>query len=379
MEIQVLPEPNYPVSPEQFIGRKTPSEAFTLALQQGLAAGRISSFAVLGDWGIGKSSLLLKFAAICSDPKYGILPVLVPVSTDYGDYRRFAESLLDGLAEALAATSSLTTRLRTEVRNWKLKRVSMGGFTLDREAQRFFLSSGSTLLRHALGEAWKRFFLPAQISGAMFFLDDLDNFATSVAQDVARTLRDQFQWLGINRMNYSVCFSARSDYFSAIRSFAEPAVRFYTKFYLEPFLEEETTEYAEAAFRTHEKLHGLLRWLYEKTLGHPYFLAFICRELLACTQGSVPESPEHLWPHVFQQLERNKFRLDLAQVPERELELLRTLAGAQRDEINPRHFIPAFQYAHFGRLTEKGLLIRTGRGRYKLYHPLFSEFLRQTK
>jgi hypothetical protein len=52
-EIQVLPEPNYPVSPDQFVGRKTPGEAFTLALQQGLAAGRISSFAVLGDWGIG--------------------------------------------------------------------------------------------------------------------------------------------------------------------------------------------------------------------------------------------------------------------------------------------------------------------------------------
>jgi hypothetical protein len=89
--------------------------------------------------------------------------------------------------------------------------------------------------------------------------------------------------------------------------------------------------------------------------------------------------PQHLWAHIFQQLERNKFRLDLAQVPERELELLRTLAGAQGDEINPRHFIPAFQYAHFGRLTEKGLLIRTGRGRYKLYHPLFREFLRQAK
>jgi hypothetical protein len=25
------------------------------------------------------------------------------------------------------------------------------------------------------------------------------------------------------------------------------------------------------------------------------------------------------------------------------------------------------------------VLIRTGRGRYKLYHPLFREFLRQTK
>jgi hypothetical protein len=50
--------------------------------------------------------------------------MLVPVSKHYGDYRRFAESLLDGLAEALATTSSLTTRLRTEVWNWKLKRVS---------------------------------------------------------------------------------------------------------------------------------------------------------------------------------------------------------------------------------------------------------------
>jgi len=161
---------------------------------------------------------------------------------------------------------------------------------------------------------------------------------------------------------------------------AEPAVRFYAKFYIESFSAEETNEYAEAAFRTRsEKVHGLSRWIYEKTLGHPYFLAFICRELLACTQSSVPESPAHLWPHVFQQMERNKFRLDLAHVPEREFQLLQTLAGAQRDEINPHHFILAFQYAHFPRLTEKGLLIRTGRGRYKLYHPLFREFLRQTQ
>jgi len=31
------------------------------ALQQGLQAGRTASFAILDDWGIGKSSLLLKF------------------------------------------------------------------------------------------------------------------------------------------------------------------------------------------------------------------------------------------------------------------------------------------------------------------------------
>src|SRR5436853_4168129 len=209
----------------------------------------------------------------------------------------------------------------------------------------------------------------------MCFLDDFYNFATPVAQDVARTLRDQFQWLGINRMNYSVCFSARSDYFSAIRSFAEPAVRFYTKFYLEPFSAEETTEYAEAAFRTHEKLHGLLRWLYEKTLGHPYFLAFICRELLA--RGN--NSPAKLWPEISAQLEREKFQSDLAQLSDKDIFLLRTLAAAEQDEFNPTPFAKQFQHEYFGRLTDRGLLIRSGRGRYKLYHPLFREFLRQTK
>jgi len=373
----MLPEPDFPVSADQFIGRKAQIEAFCLALQQGLSSGRTSSFAVLGDWGIGKSSLLLKFAAICSDPNYGILPLLVPVSKDLGDYRRFAESLLDTLAETLATTSSLTTRLRTEVWNWKLKRVSMGGFTLDREAQEFFLSSGSSLLRHALGEAWKRFLLPAHINGAIFFLDDLHNLASPTADDVALALRDQFQWLGVQGMNYSVCFSARSDYFSAIRSFAEPAVRFYNKLYLAPFSQEETTQYVQTAFRaSSEKTYRLSRWLYEKTLGHPYFLAFICRELLGCAHGSLPQTPERLWPDIFQRLERAKFRSDLAQVPEKELELLHALAGARGDESNPRHFIPAFQYAQFSRLTEKGLLIRTGRGRYKFYHPLFRLFLK---
>src|SRR5207249_638843 len=63
----VLPEPNFPARPDEFVGRRQHIEAFRYALQQGLAAGRTSSFAILGDWGIGKSSLLLKFAAVCSE------------------------------------------------------------------------------------------------------------------------------------------------------------------------------------------------------------------------------------------------------------------------------------------------------------------------
>jgi ABC-type branched-subunit amino acid transport system ATPase component len=78
----VLPEPNFPVRPDEFVGRQRQIEIFCQALQQGLQAGRTESFAILGDWGIGKSSLLLKFAALCSQSSFAILPVFISASSD---------------------------------------------------------------------------------------------------------------------------------------------------------------------------------------------------------------------------------------------------------------------------------------------------------
>ena len=40
---------------------------------------------------------------------------------------------------------------------------------------------------------------------------------------------DQFQFLDIEGMNYSVCLSAKSDYVAETKELAEPGVRFYTK------------------------------------------------------------------------------------------------------------------------------------------------------
>lgn len=243
----MLPEPNFPVSPNEFIGRKAHLDAFTEALRYSTLTGRMASFAVLGDWGIGKSSLLFKLAASCTDSSFRMLPVTLSLSNDISDYMKFAEALCDRLAHALLASDSLATRFRAEIENWKLTRISLGALTVDRHSQRYFLSSGSALLRHALGEAWDRFIRPAY-AGAIFFLDDLQNLATPTVQDTALIVRDQFQSFGVEGVNLSVCFSAKPDYFSGVRSFAEPAVRFYNKCTLEPFSLGETTEYVRAVF-----------------------------------------------------------------------------------------------------------------------------------
>ncbi len=374
----MIPEPNFPAKPDEFVGRRLQIEAFRRALQQGLATGRTPSFAVLGEWGIGKSSLLLKCSVICAEPEYNILPVPFSVSKELADYRTFAEALLDTFSEALVHSHSATVRLQRELHNWKISRVSVGAFSVDRNTPQFFLSSGSAILKHALRDAWRRFIRPAGFNGVIFFLDDLHNLGSPNSDAIALSLRDQFQSFAVAGINCSVCFSAPLNYFSDIRSFAEPAVRFYDKVHLEPFTSTETLEYVAAVFGPNAtNIEGFAEWLQGKTYGHPYFMAFICRQMAALAQGSLAQNITiRHWPAIFARLESEKFRSDLAQVPESELQLLRVLAQKPDEHIAIRE-LPAGYRVYFSRLTERGLLTRTARGRYKLYHPLFREFLKQ--
>ena len=56
----------------------------------------------------------------------------------------------------------------------------------------------------------------------------------------------------------------------------------------------------------------LAEWLYGKTLGHPYFLAFISRELWSHCHARPFADAMNLWPIVFSRLEQGKFNTDLA-------------------------------------------------------------------
>jgi hypothetical protein len=201
-------------------------------LAHGQLTGRTPSFAVLADWGVGKSSLLFKYVAICSGQEYAMLPVFFSVSTELADYRHSAEGLLDTFTLALETSGSLETRLRSELQKWKLSRLSLAGASFERQSTSRFLSSGTAILKHALHDAWTQFIRPAQLNGVIFFLHDLHNFISSSSGGIALTLRDQFQEFAVHGLNYNLCFSARADYFSEIRTFAEPAVRFYDKVYL---------------------------------------------------------------------------------------------------------------------------------------------------
>lgn len=369
----MIPEPNFPAKPDEFVGRKPQLEVFRRTLKQGAATGRTPSFAVLGAWGIGKSSLLMKCSAVSAEPQFNMLPVPFSVSKELGDYRRFAELLVDAFGECIARTRSIQANVRREAQNWKLKRVNVGPLSFQRETAQLFLTSGTAIHRHAVQDAWRRFIQPAQLNGVVFY-----HLCTPSQDAIALALRDQFQSFGTENINCSVCFSAPANYFSNIRSLAEPAVRFYDKAYLDPFCLAETSEYVEAIFGTAANCSEFAQWLQSKAHGHPYFMAFICRQLAELSaEGHTLDAGEH-WPEIFNRLEKEKFSADLAQVTKRELQLLRSLARCGDEEISRQQF-REYERIYFTRLIDKGLLIRTVRGHYRLYHPLFHEFLRQTQ
>lgn len=140
LEADMFPEPNFPITPGEFVGRGQQIETFRQALQQGLETGRTESFAVLGDWGVGKSSLLLRFAILCSQPPFAILPVFLSVLSDTCDYLRFVEVLLYRFVDALLAVPNMQARLRGKLSDWRFKRGNFGPG--GRESSPLFLSSG---------------------------------------------------------------------------------------------------------------------------------------------------------------------------------------------------------------------------------------------
>ena len=95
--------------------------------------------------------------------------------------------------------------------------------------------------------------------------------------------------------------------------------------------------------------------------------------------GERQDKLEPIWPAIFDQLGREKFRSDVSQLSAREFEFMHRLANLSENELATQPYTSKFRREYFARLVEKGLLIRAGRGRYKLYHPLFRQFLQQNE
>jgi hypothetical protein len=379
--------PAFPVHPKFFLNRVEVLNSFRKAIQR---SGKTQTptpdnLAILGDWGIGKTSVLRKFESILLDEfqnkhKFSATIELTPNSCRKNS--SFIAKIIDDISRNFAVSEvNLFKEIRNEIREWKAK--SNGNeIALENKIKK---SSPSAYLRDTLVSLWDTLEKSAEIDTAVLMLDDL-HYLTERNPESLYDLGWIFQSLPKYGCNFVLCSTGQRDLFSEVNSSNEHISRFFNLTHtLTSFKLKETKnailrplKLSDLDLRIEEEV---LERIHDVSAGHPFFIHFIMRELLSflppfsLTKKISLDNFEKTYPKIKKILENEKFERDFFLASDKERKILMETAYL------PRNFSPSEIQIKNSRtqlrfLLRKNLIIKHDRGEYSLYHPLFREYLR---
>jgi Cdc6-like AAA superfamily ATPase len=385
---KILPNPfspQYPADPKYFADRNEHLDYFTKAIANSakIRPPAPSNFMILGDWGMGKTSLLYKMKeVVLKELKGEINTFCFHFSLDPSYCRNwddFSLALLTQLKKNYETTAGLKEKLVKELSKWKIS-FSVPPVSVEKEEKKEELS-----LVDSLEELWRKHLVPSKIDTCILFIDDVHYFLVTQQPDAYYTIRNTFQELARRACNFSLVMTSPNMLFKDVADLAEPFTRFFHPIYLEAFSLEGTREAINKRISASRlKLRfseDVISAVHEKSRGHPYFVMFIVYELVnlmgvgkRITQKEFNKS----WPRIVALLEKNVFVNRLGEVSEREKAVLLRIAAVDDEQVSPsdiKDIGGATQF--FSRLERKGFLVKKERGVYELFHPLFKEYLRK--
>lgn len=378
--------PTFPVNPEYFVNRVEVIDSFRTAVGRSVKTRLPTpdNIAILGEWGLGKSSLLRKFETLCAedfeDRKiFSALVELIPASCT--SFNQLAAKIIDDVDRNITAKTALPLKARNKIKEWRIN--SINAFGLHAERKEKTEQHPATALRNSLVELWR---IVEGMGGdtMLLMLDDL-HYLSEKYPDGLYDLRGIFQGLPRDGCNFIVIVTGKKELFAEIRELAEPLSRFFNiKHSLSPFGLEET----KAAITKPIKLAGLniiiednvLKKIHELTRGHPFFIHFIMRELVTIKErGKITESDfDGAYETIQKTMEREKFDIDFSIASPKEKQVL--LEAAKLDDLfSPSDIKTKGARLQLSFLLKKNLLMKHERGEYSLYHPLFREYLLRRK
>ena len=376
----------YPAAPEYFADRTEQMSYFSKAIMN---SARIrppapSNFMVLGDWGMGKTSLLYKMKEYVLGGMTDLSTFCFHFSLDplsCKNWDVFCLNFLTQLRKSYEASSGLKEKLVKEISKWKIS-FSLSPVSIEKKTQ----DQKPSLLDN-LEDLWNKHLVPSGVDICLLFLDDIHYFLQADQSDAYYTIRNTFQELARRQCNFSLIVSGPEMLHKAVVDLAEPFLRFFHPLYLEPFSLDGTRE-AIAKRIVAKKLdlkfsEEVITDIHKKSEGHPYFIMFIAYEL---TDLLSPERTVELtdfvesWPQIVSRLENTVFVNRLGEVPEKEREVLLKIALIEDKQVSPSMVKGVKGTTQlFARLETRGLLFKKERGLYELFHPLFKEYLSKVR
>ncbi len=376
--------PQHPAQPLCFADRAAQLQYFkeTAANSAKLDPPAPLNYAILGTWGQGKTSLIYKLRQIALEELQNEIKcvcIYFPLSPqDCQSWNVFTESFLRTAKSTTKATKRVLPRIKSELDKWE-PGLNLGVFSAQRTTDQKHPN-----LTDALQKLWNDHLKPAGVQIAFVMLDDLHYFPIKAEDSAYLNLRTTFQELVNRKCNYSLVVTAQSILFSEIAELAEPVVRFFKRFDLKPFTFNEAKESIEVRLKVAKSKISVddkvIETITDKTSGHPYLIMFAMFELLIRV-GNVQrigmQDLETAWPAIEEAFGESIFSQKFQTASEKERELMIAIAETGREFVSPAEFKKFSGAAElFSRLERKELLLRQGRGKYRLFHPMFIEFLK---
>ena len=377
-----------PTDPRYYANRKELLELFKqniIGVKESKGVTKPVNIAVLGQWGIGKTSTLYKFKHMlkkeCGNAKvFSSIISLKPASC--ADADTFSVNVLETIYTDYASTVSLPDRVKNfisqelrVVENWRISRLS-----LKPELER----KNATVRAINLKTSLKRFWEKLEASGfdlAVIMLDDIHYTITEGQAGILFNLRTDMQALSAEGARFMFIITGPMTLYPEMLDQAEPFTRLFERFNLEPFDPDGTRELIEkplAAENMHLSVSNeVVQKIQSIAEGHPYFTTLIMRDLLNKRQEGKINLDEFIkiYPDVTEHFAKVKFDSDLTKATDAEKEILFKMAKTPKKELTPKEIGGKSKAKLLERLVKKDLVVKVARGKYKLYSKLFKDYL----
>ncbi|MEW5936646.1 MAG: ATP-binding protein [Candidatus Thermoplasmatota archaeon] len=365
----------HPVHPSKFAGRQEQLREFADFMQDTLA-GNSKNICVLGEWGIGKTSLLRKMKEIAETN--GCIVALIELDETLDSYASVLETITANLAKEAKNRKGLPAKIGEALENLTLS-VNYGpvGIAGPRnKAER----PNIVRFEEDIESIHGKLKIPMLI-----MLDNVESIIN--IKGALFSLRNVFQKLqSMGGVRCMLVLAGRETLFRDIRSVSEPVARFFWGVSLKPFSLADTKEAIEKPLagtnivfesKVIDKIHAV-------SGGHPFFIQVFAYTLFKHRTSNCITMRDYdaQYHGVMKYLGFRLFQSLYLLLSDREKRVVNAIAGHDGNTFTNQQISRLINVKslnmHLKNLSEKTpqILVREGRGEYRMFHPLFKEYLR---
>lgn len=374
-----------PVEPQYFANRRELLKFFKENVRESAQNKNTKpdNITILGNWGIGKTSTLLKFQDIIhkdlndSVNIFSVMFSLKPSVCESADV--FNSFLLDAISKQYSISIPLKDRIEAVIKEeakiweqWKLESISLSP-ELRRKSRKLDLVD-------ALTKLWSKLENKG-LDLVVIMIDDIHYMLTEGWSGSLYDLRTDIQALATEGTKYLFIITGPKFIYPSMHEMAEPFTRLFERFELNNFDLAGTSEAITKPIRIagiHLEIpEDVIEQIHNITDGHPFFIAGMMRDILRIhdKETLTLSDFEQIKPGLIEHLGRTKFEDDYNKATDAEKQILLNCAQLKNKIFSPLEIKSKSLSKLLERLANKELLVKLERGKYSLYHPLFKEYL----